>query len=192
MSTGGDATQSTGTGDDDDRHRRWMIALGILVGGAIVGAGIALALSGGGGGNETAATTSTSTPTTTQARGGGSNPGGGSNLGGGGPTGPTPTIVSFTGTGDGTVDCHNGNQQTFSDHWQTTNAVRVAITEGGSNLPPSGDGSLPFNCLTAPHTYTLTAFGSGGKTASKSITLTAVNVQTPSTFSGGNPPTSTT
>ena len=106
---------------------------------------------------------------------------GGTQSGGGGPTGPTPTIVSFTGTEDGTVDCHNGNQQNFSDHWQTTDAVRVSITEGGSNLPPSGDGSLPFNCLNGPHTFTLTAYGSGGQTATKSITLTPRNVQQPQT-----------
>ena len=140
-------------------------------------------------GGSSSNSTSTTTSTTAAPAPGNSSFAGGSASGGGGPTGPAPTIVSFTGTGDGTVDCHNGNQQTFSDHWQTTDAVRVAITGGGSNLPPSGDGSLPFSCLTAPHTYTLTAYGSGGRTATKSITLTAVNVQQQS---GGSPPTATT
>ena len=140
---------------------------------------------GGSGSNSSSTSTSSAAGQSGFSSGGAS--GGGQS--GGGPSGSTPVIVSFTGTGDGTVDCHNGNQQTFSDHWQTTDAVRVAITGGGSNLPPSGDGSLPFSCLTAPHTYTLTAYGSGGRTATKSITLTAVNVQQQS---GGSPPTATT
>lgn len=112
--------------------------------------------------------------------GGGGSSGGGGTSGGGGATGPTPTIVSFTGTEDGTVDCHNGNQQNFSAHWQTTDAVRVAISEGGNDLSPSGEGSLPFNCLNGPRSYTLTAYGSGGRTATESITLTPRNVQQPS------------
>ena len=135
---------------------------------------------GCGGSSSKSSSTTTSNASGQSGFGSGGASGGGqsgSGQSGGGASGPTPTIVSFTGTGDGTVDCHNGNQQNFSDHWQTTGAVRVTITSGGSNLPPSGDGSLPFSCLTAPHTYTLTAFGSGGRTATKSITLTAVNVQ---------------
>ena len=145
---------------------------------------------GCGSSNSTSSTTTTSGAAGQSGFSGGGASGGGQSGGGqsgGGASGPTPTIVSFTGTGDGTVDCHNGNQQTFSDHWQTTDAVRVSVTGGGSNLAPSGDGSLSFNCLTAPHTYTLTAYGSGGRTATKSITLTAVNVQGQS---GGSPPTS--
>jgi hypothetical protein len=86
--------------------------------------------------------------------------------------------VSFaTLSGHDDVDSHNGNQQNFSVVWDTTDAVRVSITSGGDNLPPDGEGSLPFDCLSAPHTYTLTAYGSGGFTATQSLTLPARNVQ---------------
>lgn len=148
-----------------------------------------LPLAAGCGGSSSKSSTTTTSSAAGQngfSSGGASSGGQSGGQSGGGPSGSTPTIVSFTGTGDGTVDCHNGNQQNFSDHWQTTDAVRVSITDGGSSLAPSGDGSLPFSCLTAPHTYTLTAYGSGGRTATKSITLTAVNVQQQS---GGSPPT---
>jgi hypothetical protein len=40
--------------------------------------------------------------------------------------------------------------------------------------------SLPFNCSSA-HTFMLTAYGSGGKTATRSITLQPRNVQTQTT-----------
>jgi hypothetical protein len=86
--------------------------------------------------------------------------------------------VSFTTPDD--IDCHNGNQQNFSASWQTTNAVRVSISGGGSNYPPSGDTSLPFDCSSA-HTFTLTAYGSGNQTATRSITLQPRNVQSQTT-----------
>jgi len=170
---------------------RQIVRLGLASSLALV---LVLLAAGCGGSDDSSSSNSTSTSSTTaaSAQGGGSSSGGGGSTGGGnsssggnssgggGATGPTPTIVSFTGTEDGTVDCHNGNQQNFSVHWQTTDAVRVSISEGGSDLPPSGDSSLPFNCLNGPHSYTLTAYGSGGQTATKSITLTPRNVQQPS------------
>jgi hypothetical protein len=169
--------------------RRWVRRFGLASSIALLVALGAAGCSSSDDSSKASDTTTTSTTAASQsggsAQGGGSQSGGsqsgGTQSGGGGPTGPTPTIVSFTGTEDGTVDCHNGNQQNFSDHWQTTDAVRVSITEGGGNLPPSGDGSLPFNCLNGPHTFTLTAYGSGGLTATKSITLTPRNVQQPQT-----------
>ena len=131
-----------------------------------------------GGGDDEATSTTTTTTTTVAGQqsggssGGGSQSGGGS--GGGGATGPTPTITSFSTPED--IDCHNGNFQNFTASWSTTNAVRVSISSGGSNLPPSGETSLPFDCSSA-HTFTLTAYGSGGKTATQSVTLQPRNVQ---------------
>jgi hypothetical protein len=164
---------STTTGTTQ-RRRRLALATSIV---ALVAFGAA----GCGGGDDEASTTTTSTTTTTVAsqQGGGGSGGGGQSSGGqsgGGATGPTPTINSFTTPEN--IDCHNGNNQTFSASWSTANAVRVSISGGGSNLPPSGDTSLPFNCSSA-HTFTLTAYGSGGKTATKSITLQPRNVQPP-------------
>ena len=110
----------------------------------------------------------------------------GSNSGSnGGPTssGPTPTITSFTTPEN--IDCHNGNSQTFSVSWTTTNATKTAISIDGPGLyktyGPSASGeSLPFNC-SSPHSFLLTAYGSGGKTATRSITLQPRNVQQPPT-----------
>jgi hypothetical protein len=128
-------------------------------------------------------TTTTSTTAPGQQSGGSGQGGsgsqsGGTQSGGGGPTGPTPTIVSFTTPEN--IDCHNGNQQTFSASWATTDATKVTISGGSGDLPPSGDTSLPFDCSSA-HTFTLTAYGSGGQTATKSITLQPRNVQQPQT-----------
>jgi len=155
------------------------IIAGACVAAILLVGGVAIAV--GGGGDEDEAGPDTTTTTTTLASsgdGGGSGGSGGSGGGGGGPTGPQPSVVSFaTLSGNDDVDCHNGNQQNFSVVWDTTDAVRVAITSGGDNLPPDGEGSLGFDCLSAPHTYTLTAYGSGGRTATSSLTLPARNVQ---------------
>jgi hypothetical protein len=157
------------------------IIAGACVGAILLIGGVAIA-AGGGGDDDTEATGTTTTTSTTLASSGGSGgsgSGGGSGPGGG-PTGPQPSVVSFaTLSGNADVDCHNGNSQNFSAVWDTTDAVRVSITSGGDNLPPDGETSLPFECLSAPHTYTLTAYGSGGHTATQSLTLPARNVQQP-------------
>jgi hypothetical protein len=166
--------------------KRTGIILGAVAAIAVIVAIVAVAA--GGGDDDSAvstdqtATTSTLAPVTNGggSGGGGNSNGGQSSGGGGGPTGPQPTIASFTTlSGNQDVDCHNGNSQNFSATWDTTDAVRVAISGGDSNLPPDGETSLPFECLSAPHTYTLTAYGSGGKTATRSLTLPARNVQPP-------------
>jgi hypothetical protein len=116
------------------------------------------------------------------ANNGGAKPTGGGNGGQpSAPKGPAPVITSFNT--NGTVDCHNGNQQTFSFDWTTTNATSVSVTMDGAPIQtvgPNGNGSLPFNCSSA-HTYTLTAHGQNGQTASKSQTLQPRNVQKPPT-----------
>jgi hypothetical protein len=156
------------------------IIVGAVVAAILLIGGVAIAVSGGGDDEETAGADTVTTTTTTVATsggGGGSGSSGGGG-GGGGPTGPQPAVVSFaTLSGNADVDCHNGNDQNFSVVWDTTDAVRVSISQGGDNLPADGETSLPFDCLSAPHTYTLTAYGSGGRTASKSLTLPARNVQ---------------
>src|SRR5205823_3273133 len=107
------------------------------------------------------------------------------------PAGPAPTIISFHGTEDGTIDCHNGNQQNFSAAWTTTNAAKTAIAIDGAPFKTYGanaDTSLPFNCAKA-HSYTLTATGTNGKTATKTLTFAPRNVQPPQT-NDDDPPAS--
>ena len=164
---------------DQQRFRRGQVGVASSL--AVV---FTLLVAGCGGSNNSTSSTTTTTTTTAAPQGGGGNSpsGGGSQSGGGGPTGPTPTIVSFT-TPDN-IDCHNGNFQNFTASWRTSGAVRVSITSGGSNLPANGSTSLPFNCSSA-HTFTLTAYGSGGRTATRSVTLQPRNVQPPSTDSTG-------
>jgi hypothetical protein len=161
------------------RIRRLALASSIVVLVAFGAAGC------GGSDDDTSSTTTTSSSTAPSQQSGGSNQGGNSgqsgNSGGqsgGGATGPAPTIVNFV-TPDN-IDCHNGNQQNFTASWETTDATRVAISGGSSNLPANGSTSLPFNCSSA-HTFTLTAYSAGGRTASQSITLQPRNVQQPST-----------
>jgi hypothetical protein len=136
------------------------------------------------------AATTTSVPTTeapvvvTGAGSGTSSNGGGSGSGSSGtghsttPSGPAPTIDSFTTPED--IDCHNGNFQTFSASWTTTGATEVTISIDGPGVyatyPADGDTSLPFNC-SSPHTFLLTARGQDGRTATRSITLQPRNVQ---------------
>lgn len=163
------------------------IIAGACVAAILLVGGVAIAV-GGGGDDDTQATDTTTTTSTTLASSGGSGGSGGGSGSGGGPTGPQPSVVSFdTLSGNDDVDCHNGNSQNFSVVWDTTDAVRVSITSGGDDLPPDGETSLPFECLSAPHTYTLTAYGSGGHTATQSLTLPARNVQQPDPDEDGGP-----
>jgi hypothetical protein len=121
-------------------------------------------------------------PVSTPANGGGS-----SSNGGGAPapqppapSAPAPVITSFTTPED--IDCHNGDFQTFTASWATTNAVKVSISIDGPGVykyyGPTGSDSLPFTC-SSPHTFLLTAYGHDGSTVTKSITLHPRNVQTP-------------
>jgi hypothetical protein len=96
------------------------------------------------------------------------------------PTAPKPVITSFTTPEN--IDCHNGNFQTFSASWTTTNATKTTISIDGPGVyktyGPNDSDSLPFNCST-PHTFLLTAYGQDGSTTTKSITLMPRNVQAP-------------
>lgn len=97
------------------------------------------------------------------------------------PSAPAPVINTFV-TRDN-IDCHNGNFQNFSASWTTTHAVKTTISIDGAGIyntyAANADTSLPFNC-SSPHTFLLTAYGSDGKTVSRSITLQPRNVQPPS------------
>ena len=97
------------------------------------------------------------------------------------PAAPAPVITSFTTPEN--IDCHNGNSQTFTASWTTTNATKVTISIDGPGVyktyPANGSDSLPYNCSSA-HTFKLTAYGQDGKTVSKTITLQPRNVQVPS------------
>jgi hypothetical protein len=116
-------------------------------------------------------------------------PSGGSNGGSNGapttpqppaPTAPAPVITSFTTPES--IDCHNGDFQTFSASWTTTNATKTMISIDGpggyKTYGPNASDSLPFNCSSA-HTFLLTATGHDGTTVTRSITLQPRNVQTP-------------
>ena len=136
-------------------------------------------------------TTTSEVTTTTVATAAGSASGGGGSAGGGGggaaggsattakaATGPTPVINTFETPEN--IDCHNGNFQTFTATWTTTDAVKTTISiDGGGVYKTYGaddEASLPFNCSSS-HTFVLTAYGSGGKTATRSVTLQPRNVQ---------------
>jgi hypothetical protein len=105
----------------------------------------------------------------------------GTATGGGHASTPAPVITKFQTPEN--IDCHNGNFQNFSASWTTVNAVKTTISIDGAGVyqtyGPNADTSLPFNCSSA-HTFRLTAFGSDGKTVSRSTTLQPRNVQPPS------------
>jgi hypothetical protein len=96
------------------------------------------------------------------------------------PSGPPPTITSFT-TPD-SIDCHNGNDQAFTATWATANAAEVTISIDGGGVydeyPPTGETSLPFHCASA-HTFVLTAISADGQTATRSVVLQPRNAQPP-------------
>lgn len=93
------------------------------------------------------------------------------------PAAPAPVITSFVTPDD--IDCHNGDFQQFTASFTTTGAVRTTISIDGPGVyaeyGPSADVDLPFNC-SSPHSFTLTAYGSDGRTVSKTVTLNPRNV----------------
>jgi hypothetical protein len=97
------------------------------------------------------------------------------------PASPAPVITSFATPPN--IDCHNGNQQSFSASWSTQHATRVTISIDGPGVyktyGPTGSDSLPFNCSSS-HTFLLTAYGQDGRTVTRTITLQPRNVQQPS------------
>ncbi len=99
-----------------------------------------------------------------------------------GVSGPAPVIDSFQTPDD--IDCHNGNLQDFSVSWTTTDAHKVTISIDGPGIyaeyPVDGDTSLPFNCSTS-HTFLLTAYGSNGQKATRTITLEPRNAESEAT-----------
>jgi hypothetical protein len=130
--------------------------------------------------------TTTTVAATTVTQGGSGSGGGGQSSGQSGgqsggtqaPSGPTPVINSFE-TPD-SIDCHNDNFQMFTASWTTTNATKTTISIDGQGVyktyGANDEASLPFNCSSS-HTFLLTAYGSGGKTATRSVTLQPRNVQ---------------
>jgi hypothetical protein len=180
---------------DRGRQRRLAVLAATLL---ALGA-LALTACGSDDKDDTAATTTSAasgeSTTTTAAggSGGGSNSGGGSGGGGGGGGGTAPVIDTFETPDD--IDCHNGNLQQFTVSWTTTNATRVTISIDGAGVyqeyGADGDASLPFNCSSS-HTFLLTAYSSGGQTATRQVTLEPRNVQGSSTTSTTAASTTTT
>lgn len=97
------------------------------------------------------------------------------------PSTPAPVITSFNAPSS--IDCHNGNFQTFTLSWSTTNATKTTISIDGPGVyktyGPSASDSMPFNCSSA-HSFQLTAYAHDGRTVTRTITLQPRNVQTPS------------
>jgi hypothetical protein len=96
------------------------------------------------------------------------------------PTDSAPVIDSFDTPPN--IDCHNGNSQTFTASWTTTNATEVVISIDGAGpfgtYEPDGSTSLPFDCSSS-HTFLLTARSADGQEATTSITLDPRNAQPP-------------
>ena len=73
-----------------------------------------------------------------------------------------------------------GTLSSSSASWTTTNATKVTISIDGPGIydeyPANGDTSLPFNCSTS-HTFLLTAYGTNGAKATRTITLEPRNAQ---------------
>jgi cytoskeletal protein RodZ len=96
------------------------------------------------------------------------------------PTGPAPVIDSFDTPEN--IDCHNGNDQTFTASWTTTNATEVLISIDGAGpsdtYEPNASTSLPFDCSSS-HTFLLTARSADGQETWASVTLDPRNVQVP-------------
>lgn len=137
-----------------------------------------LAIAGDDLADEAPAAADTPAADTANPSGSGKSGGSGAANPGGGKSAPAPSIKSFSTPEN--IDCHNGNLQYFSAKWSTSNAVKVTISIDGSGIydtyGPSGEASLPFNC-SSPHTFVLKAYGSDGKSVSKSVTLKPRNVQ---------------
>jgi hypothetical protein len=161
-----------------------VLLLGLLLGAALAGCGDDTK-----GASDTTTTSELTTTTAATAAGSASGGGAGGSGGGGGAssggattakaaTGPTPVINTFETPEN--IDCHNGNFQNFTATWTTTDAVKTTISIDGGGVyktyAADDEASLPFNCSSS-HTFLLTAYGSGGKTATKSVTLQPRNVQ---------------
>lgn len=117
---------------------------------------------------------------------GGGSPSGGSSGSGGDPS--TDLAIEEFGV-PATVDC-SGDDPQVSLTWSARNADRVTISVDGPGVyaeyGPSGETAILFPC-PGPHTYLLTAYGSGGATRTETVTVTGENV-TPA-GEGGDPST---
>jgi hypothetical protein len=138
----------------------------LVVGGAAVVIVIVLAIvlvvlasrgpSQGGSGSPVAGTTTSALPPTT------------------GSSGPAtaPAITAFHAPAG--IRCAFATRVEVS--WATTNAAGVELAVDGGPGPflfagPQGTATLPFACDGSSHTYTLTARGSGGPPAMRTLTV---------------------
>ncbi len=185
--TSSDSGQPIEPEASDDRWRRIAIALGaLLVVLAIVV--VVLLLSDNGDDNSTNAaatstsTTVTTTPTTTQPAT--TTTSGGSGTSSGGTTATTtsnvPIITSYTSSTT-SIACPASDVSTtvptptVTLSWATQNATGVDLSVDGpgvySSYGPSGSTTLNVPCDGNTHTYKLTAKGSNGQTATKTISV---------------------
>jgi hypothetical protein len=175
----------------DDRWRRIAFAIGALLVVLAIVVVVLLLSDKGDGDNTKAAATSTSTtvtttPTTTQAP---TTNSGGTGTGSGGttattapPTSPSnaPVITSYTSSTT-SIACPASDVSTtlppptVTLSWATQNATGVDLSVDGPGVygsnGPSGSTTLNVACNGATHTYLLTAKGSNGQTATKTISV---------------------
>jgi hypothetical protein len=94
------------------------------------------------------------------------------------PVAPLPVIDSFDTPED--IDCHNGDVQSFTASWTTTNATHVTISIDGPGIydeyGPDGEADLPFSCSSS-HSFLLTAYNGDGASVTRHVVLEPRNVQ---------------
>lgn len=178
-------------GDGEGDGRKWLWGILAALGVIVLGVAIALLLSGGDGDDKPATTTSSSstssssttttskpTPSTTVTT-----------------TASSPQITAFNAAPN-PATCPNASatvQITLT--WTTTNALGVTVSIDGpgkyADYGANGSAQVPFVC-SGSHSYTLTANGSGGHTAQRTITVQPQVAPPPTTTPATTAPTSPT
>jgi hypothetical protein len=152
-----------GEGGGGPSERRDLLLLsGSTVGGLVVGALIALVVGNGGTGSTTATTASSTTSTSTTTTSSTTTT----------TTPAAPQILSFAASPTNPTCLASGSVQLS---WSSQNAVSVAITDNGSSIgtfPPTGARTVAFHCPPMSHTYVLTVTSTGGRQASRDLTVT--------------------
>jgi|GEM_PF-4058422 len=189
-----------GESGDGEGRKLGLIIGGVLAGGLLVGAGVALALSGGGSSDapravdtgQSVTTTAGAAGGSTDASGGGTAPGrssgGGAKSGTGtgsgtstttAPSGPKPTFLT-AGASPGLVVCQSAGEATGVHlYWTTANATSVEV-----QVPGAGPGynantpvfALDFQCNKL-NSVTIVAHGPGGS-VSRTISWNSTIVTT--------------
>jgi hypothetical protein len=189
MTAGQDFTQGRSTDDgegDSPRARRrpvWLLVVGVLAVGLLLGGASAAVLSGGGsdgGGRNSAGagvSSTTATTATPRPRAGAGEPGPHPPGDPGKPGKPAPTIVAFDASVQSIGCIKPGAHLPITLSWSTEDATGVALTMDGVDLgtfDPSSSQPVKVLCDGAPHVYALTAVGDGGESTKQLHVVTSV------------------